>query len=141
MKSFEQYVQEGYVHNIQSNYEISKALYNDSLHRFRCASELNIVQYGKVVFEMTFDAMIALIDSFLISNGYKSYLSEASLAYLKIANIPDTVISVLDHFRNLRDQSKHYGSPIPANDITEILSFYQEFLPVMQRILRQRIQI
>jgi hypothetical protein len=141
MKQFNQYIKEGYVQEIQPNNEVSKALYQDSIHRFRCASEINVQQYGKIVFEMTFDAMIALIDSLLIANGYKAYINEASIAYLRFANIPDSVINVLEHFRNLREQSKHYGLQIPANDISEVLSFYQEFLPVMQRILRQRIHI
>jgi len=137
MKDFEYYLRDKSVRKATADLERARSLIIDANERIRVAGLLKKDEdFAKMMFENFYDALRDFLDAILLSEGYKSYSHEGSIAYLSKKGFDISEISRLDSFRFKRNGSKYYGKTISLKEAKDINAFYLEIKGKLDKILK-----
>ena len=139
MNSFEYYVEKGEVRKATRDPALARSLIESAGRRMRFISSQPInSESATIIHEQVYDALRELLDSILAMEGYKSYSHIASISYLKkFAEFNHKEINKLDTARQRRNNSKYYGAQTTPEETQEILAFYKNIRPKIDKKLKE----
>jgi len=138
MKEFNDFLEQGIVKKVTSNYSLIKSIYNDALKRIEFYKKLKLSEESyKFILENIYDSLRELADAILIKDGYKSYSHEASIIYLKKYGFSMAEINDFDRLRILRNNSKYYGKNVDLEDVKFSFELVEKLLNKIKNILNK----
>lgn len=138
MREFRSYLESKKVNKASPDQELARALLRNVEEREKSTLKLNVEEFHLLVFENLYDCLRELLDALLALEGYKSYSHEASIAYLRHLQFPESKVAQLDRFRAKRNNSKYYGRSPSVDDAEEIKQFYGKNKKLLQKMITER---
>jgi hypothetical protein len=126
MKDFELFVEAGSVKRRAKDAKLAQSLLKEAEENIALMQSLERGKYWKIIFETVYDALRQILDAILFLDGYKSYSHEASIAYLRVCGIEDSIIIQLDQFRKWRNGAKYYARKITPVQTEMIFAFWEK---------------
>jgi hypothetical protein len=144
MLTFEEYIKRGIVRKRTTNFERASALIENSKNRQnflrKILSKIKIEDSdANNIIEQIYDILIELIRAKMFIDGFEASgrsAHEAEVAYLKILNLLEEEINLMDELRMFRNGVKYYGKRYTKEQAERSLEFMNNFLPKLNNILK-----
>ena len=90
--------------------------------------------------ENAYESVREMADAILFLEGYKSYSHEASLAYLKILGLPESVVESISNTKQRRNDIKYSGGDASKEEASNAIKVAEEAILILEKKLKLRLE-
>jgi hypothetical protein len=148
LKTFEEYIKEDIIRKDKIDNERAKSMVAESERKMR-SMLLNLEKVGinpdnaSDYAEQCYDILMFLIRAKLYSEGYSSSgkgSHEAELSYLRLLNISEKEVLLMNELRYLRNGILYYGKPIDEEYAEKVIKFTKQMQPKLKKIATEKLK-
>ena len=125
-----------FVKKISSDFELIESLKITSQKRFETAGrlELDDITAGSII-TLYYDSLRELLEALAIKEGYKIYNHDCYCSFLKEIMGEETLSSIFDKFRRVRNDINYYGKDLDVKDALVLVSDLKSLIANVRKIL------
>ena len=141
MKSFQEFLTEEKVLKQSRDLAEARSLMQQAWDRSNDLSSLPVdISNAQFRFESAYECLREALQSFLSFEGYKAYSHEAIVIFSLEKKILSEAQAVkIDRYRTIRNDINYRGKKITIEEATEILHLVKSLLPLLRKILEEKL--